>query len=217
MRTRPFSQENANLASQRQRVRPVAVMKKNAKCASPFPRRALRRPKSAPAAEPFPIVGIGASAGGLEALEQFLRSVPVPCGLAFVIVQHLDPTHEGVLPELLQRSTPMNVVQVKDRTRIINLIPGDVGRPVTDLASDLLYPELVADARHVLETLGTVEKSIPARDGRWFALRLMPYRTTDNRIDGVVFTFADITTAKVLESELRARLQNAKTETKDEA
>ena len=63
----------------------------------------------------FPIVGIGASAGGLEALEQFLRHVPEKAGLAFVIVQHLDPTHKGLLPELLQRATAMPVHQVKDR------------------------------------------------------------------------------------------------------
>jgi len=53
----------------------------------------------------FPIVGIGASAGGLEALEQFLGHVPEKSGMAFVIVQHLDPTHQGLLPELLQRTT----------------------------------------------------------------------------------------------------------------
>ena len=66
----------------------------------------------------FPIVGIGASAGGLEALEQFLRHVPAGCGMAFVIVQHLDPTRKGIMPELLQRTTAMKVIQVKDRTRV---------------------------------------------------------------------------------------------------
>ncbi|MBU3937856.1 MAG: chemotaxis protein CheB, partial [Proteobacteria bacterium] len=66
----------------------------------------------------FPIVGIGASAGGLEALEQFLGHVPVKSGMAFVIVQHLDPTHQGLLPELLQRTTGMEVFQVKDRMRV---------------------------------------------------------------------------------------------------
>jgi two-component system CheB/CheR fusion protein len=70
-------------------------------------------------AEPsFPIVGIGASAGGLEALEQFLRHVPAGSGMAFVIVQHLAPTRKGILAELLQRATGMKVVQVKDRTRV---------------------------------------------------------------------------------------------------
>lgn len=66
----------------------------------------------------FPIVGIGASAGGLEAIESFLRNVPEKSGMAFVIVQHLDPTHTAMLAELLQRSTPMPVVQVRDRTRV---------------------------------------------------------------------------------------------------
>ena len=58
-----------------------------------------------PATAAFPIVGIGASAGGLEALEQFLGRVPVGSGMAFVIVQHLDPTQKGIMPELLQRAT----------------------------------------------------------------------------------------------------------------
>ena len=66
----------------------------------------------------FPIVGIGASAGGLEALELFLGNVPEGSGMAFVIVQHLDPTHKGMLAELLQRATAMQVIQVKDRTRV---------------------------------------------------------------------------------------------------
>ncbi len=62
-------------------------------------------------------MAIGASAGGLEAIEEFLGGVPDSSGLAFVIVQHLDPTHQGIMPELLQRGTRMPVAQVKDRTR----------------------------------------------------------------------------------------------------
>ncbi len=66
----------------------------------------------------FPIVGIGASAGGLEALELFLQNVPAGSGMAFVIVQHLDPTHKGIMVELLQRATAMKVVQVRDRMKV---------------------------------------------------------------------------------------------------
>src|SRR5512139_3833286 len=66
----------------------------------------------------FPIVGIGASAGGLEALEHFLGHVPADSGMAFVIVQHLDPSHKGIMCELLQRVTRMRVIQVKDRTTV---------------------------------------------------------------------------------------------------
>ena len=77
--------------------------------------------KTAPmnkASASFPIVGIGSSAGGLEALELFLANVPKNSGLAFVIVQHLDPIHKGIMVELLQRGTSMPVTQVKDRTRV---------------------------------------------------------------------------------------------------
>ena len=66
----------------------------------------------------FPIVGIGASAGGLEALEQFLGNVPENSGMAYVVIQHLDPTQKGMLPELLQRISSMKVFQVKDRMAV---------------------------------------------------------------------------------------------------
>jgi two-component system CheB/CheR fusion protein len=88
--------------------------------------------------------------------------------------------------------------------KIIKLIPADVGRPITDLASELKYPELSEDAREILRTLSSAEKPVAARDGRWFMVRIMPYRTLDNRIDGVVITFADITVATTLEAKLRA-------------
>jgi two-component system CheB/CheR fusion protein len=88
---------------------------------------------------------------------------------------------------------------------IIKFIPSDVGRPITDLASDLLYPDLVADAHEVLRTLVFCERTIATRDGRWFMVRVMPYRTMDNRIDGVVITYADITAAKKVESKLREK------------
>jgi two-component system, chemotaxis family, CheB/CheR fusion protein len=66
----------------------------------------------------FPIVGVGASAGGLEALDEFLGNMPAETGMAFVVIQHLDPTQKGMLPELLQRTTSMKVCQVKDRMRV---------------------------------------------------------------------------------------------------
>ena len=88
-------------------------------------------------------------------------------------------------------------------TKIIKLIAGDAGRPITDLASELCYPELSDDAREVLRKLAAVEKPIGTRDGRWFTVRIMPYRTQDDRIDGVVITFANITGSKTLEAKLR--------------
>jgi two-component system CheB/CheR fusion protein len=66
----------------------------------------------------FPIIGIGASAGGLEALGQFFENTPIDCGMAFVVIQHLDPTHVGIMPELLQRITEMKVYQATDSLKI---------------------------------------------------------------------------------------------------
>jgi chemotaxis methyl-accepting protein methylase/PAS domain-containing protein len=84
-----------------------------------------------------------------------------------------------------------------------HLIPGDVGRPLTDLSSDLVYPDLPSDVRQVLDTLVRVEKEVPMSDGRWFAARVLPYRAADRVIDGVVVTLTDVTRAKRLEAELR--------------
>lgn len=66
----------------------------------------------------FHIVAIGASAGGLEALEQFFTNIPENTGMAYVVIQHLDPTHVGIMPELLQRMTTMKVFQVTDRLKV---------------------------------------------------------------------------------------------------
>ena len=79
--------------------------------------KALKAPKTKtiPEKVDFPIVGIGASAGGLEALEQFFNNMPKDNGMAFVVIQHLDPDHPGIMPELLQRITTMKVFQASDR------------------------------------------------------------------------------------------------------
>jgi len=88
-------------------------------------------------------------------------------------------------------------------SKIFKLLPGDTGRPITDITSELIYPELVDDTHEVLRSLVFKEKDIPASNKRWFMMRIMPYRTQDNRIDGVVITFTDITASKRVEMELR--------------
>jgi len=67
---------------------------------------------------PFPVVGIGASAGGLDAFQQFLRALPVDTGMAFVVVQHLHPGHASLLSEILSRSTTLPVSEVVDGIRL---------------------------------------------------------------------------------------------------
>jgi two-component system CheB/CheR fusion protein len=87
--------------------------------------------------------------------------------------------------------------------KLIKLIPGDAGRPITDIATDLEYPELAEDAREVLRTLVFAEKQAATKAGRWYTVRILPYRTLENVIDGVVITFSDITAQKQLEATLR--------------
>src|SRR6266566_8357157 len=89
------------------------------------PRRKSERRQGTPEAtgprqlEPFPVVGIGASAGGLEAFSEFLRHLPEKTGMAFVLVQHLDPTHGSVLPEILARKTTIPVEEVSDGVHVL--------------------------------------------------------------------------------------------------
>src|SRR5439155_20544328 len=67
----------------------------------------------------FPIVGVGASAGGLDAFKQLLHALPVDTGMGFVLVHHLAPTHASNLAESLSRSTRMTVMEVQDESRVI--------------------------------------------------------------------------------------------------
>ncbi|MBK5275400.1 MAG: PAS domain-containing protein [Desulfuromonadales bacterium] len=96
--------------------------------------------------------------------------------------------------------------------KLFKLLPGDVGRPLSDIVSDLLYPEMIEEAREVLRTLVFSEKQITTGDKRWFSVRIMPYRTMEDVIAGVVITFANITAAKKLEAELRAEIARLKDE-----
>jgi chemotaxis methyl-accepting protein methylase len=100
------------------RAAPKKMLKRKVEAAT----RPAKEPQ--PAAEALPgatsdtnafyVVGMGGSAGALEAFEQFFHNIPATSGLGFVVVPHLDPTHKGVMPELLQRFTSMKVHQAKD-------------------------------------------------------------------------------------------------------
>ncbi len=87
--------------------------------------------------------------------------------------------------------------------KIIKLRAEDIGRPFTDLVTDLQYPEIKEHAQQVLKTLATIETTIASAKGKWFRVRIMPYRTLDDRIGGLVITFTDITELKMLELELK--------------
>lgn len=94
--------------------------------------------------KPLYIVGIGASAGGLEALDEFFNNMPADTGMAFVIVQHLDPTHKGMMPELLQRVSKMEVHQAEDgmevRPNSVYVIPPNKDMSILHGTLQLLEP-----------------------------------------------------------------------------
>ncbi|HMG15545.1 MAG TPA: chemotaxis protein CheB, partial [Saprospiraceae bacterium] len=84
----------------------------------------------------FPVVGIGASAGGLEAFKRLIKAIPENSGMAYVLVQHLDPKHESLLPELLQKVTKLPVLEISDDIKVvpdhIYVIPSNKMMTATD-------------------------------------------------------------------------------------
>ncbi|MBK8788277.1 MAG: hypothetical protein IPN43_17740 [Chitinophagaceae bacterium] len=84
----------------------------------------------------FPVVGIGASAGGLDAFKKLLKAIPEDSGMAYVLVQHLDPKHESMLPELLQKVTNIPVLEITDDIKVlpdhIYVIPSNKMMVATD-------------------------------------------------------------------------------------
>ena len=88
-------------------------------------------------------------------------------------------------------------------TQLMSLIPSDLGRPIGDIVMRFTDGSLLADARRVLADLTTLSKEVRSDDGRWHIRRVMPYRTQDDRIEGVVVTLVDITDLKKAEEGLR--------------
>ena len=102
----------------------------------------------------------------------------------------------------LLASTQMPIVMVDNALTVrratpaargaFNILPTDIGRPLSELRPNIDVPDLENILREVIETLGTRERKVTDKDGRQYSLRIRPYRTTDNKIDGAVFTLVDI-------------------------
>jgi two-component system CheB/CheR fusion protein len=88
-------------------------------------------------------------------------------------------------------------------TRIINLLPSDAGRPLSHFSPNLHYPHLLRDVQQVLDRLTSVEVNIETTNDEWYTMRILPYRSLDNYINGAVITFTDITSLKQLEARLQ--------------
>ena len=87
---------------------------------------------------------------------------------------------------------------------VFNLLPTDIGRKLSDITSKLVYQNLEDDITKVLDDLKTIDREVPTLDGRWYLLRLVPYRTLDDRIEGVALTFQDITMRHETDEQYRA-------------
>ncbi|MEY2507175.1 MAG: two-component system, chemotaxis family, CheB/CheR fusion protein [Verrucomicrobiota bacterium] len=96
----------------------------------------------------------------------------------------------------IQRFTP-------SAQKIFNLLPADLGRPLSDITSALAYPEFIDEAHAVLDKLATTEREVRVGSDTWYLARIAPYRTQEDRIAGVVATFIDISARKRAEEELR--------------
>jgi two-component system, chemotaxis family, CheB/CheR fusion protein len=112
--------------------------------------------------------------------------------------------------------TSLRIKRFTDRvTDLFSITPADEGRSITDFAHQLEYSDLIKDARNVLADLAPLRREVRSRSGRWYDMRLRPYRTVENKIDGVVITFVDISELRsgearqrLLLSELTHRVRN---------
>jgi two-component system CheB/CheR fusion protein len=123
---------------------------------APFsPPAVITKKDVSPIETEFPIVGMGASAGGLEAFEQFFSNMPADCGMAFVLVSHLAPTHKSLMPDLLKKSTKMQVYQVEDGMKVkpntIYVIPPNKDIVLNKGTLLLMEPFIARGIRHPID------------------------------------------------------------------
>jgi two-component system CheB/CheR fusion protein len=98
----------------------------------------------------------------------------------------------------------LRIKRFTDRTTdLFSITPGDEGRPISDFSHQLDYDELIQDTRKVLSDLVPIRREVHGRNNLWYDMRMRPYRTVDNKIDGVVITFVDITERRRVEDVLR--------------
>jgi two-component system CheB/CheR fusion protein len=117
----------------------------------------------------FPVVGIGASAGGVEAVTELIENIPVDIGMSFVIIQHLSPKHESVLPEILQKRTSMKVHSVTDGIHIeinnVYVIPPNTYMSIVDGKLTLSSREPVKGIHHSIDYFFTALASLYQNNG----------------------------------------------------
>ncbi len=132
-------------------------------------------------------------------------------------VEELSATHDDM--RNLLNSTEIATIFVDndlrvrrftpEATTIVNLIPSDLGRPLRHVATNLAYDGLMTDLEAVLRKTRPKEVALQTTEGGWYNMRIMPYRTTDNRIDGAVLTFANIDDQKEVQASIEKSRRKA--------
>ena len=94
----------------------------------------------------------------------------------------------------------------EESTKLVKLIESDVGRPLSDIASNIKYPDLVDDISQVIKKVAFKEKEVNNEEGKWYKVRIMPYKTSQNVIDGATITFLDVSKMKNIQEKIQSAL-----------
>lgn len=168
------------------------------------------------AAEPAPeakpvIVAIGAEE--LQSINEELQTVNSELKLKLEAISraHSDLQNLVAATDIgtLFLDSGLRIKRFTERvTGLFSITQADEGRPITDFANQLEYQDLIKDARAVLADLTPIRREVRSRNGRWYDMRVRPYRTVDDKIDGVVITFIDITDRRQVDEALRLSEEN---------
>jgi two-component system CheB/CheR fusion protein len=157
-----------------------------------------------------------------QSLNQELISVNAELQDRLVELGHVNDDMKNLLDSLEVPALFVdNQLHIKRFTRhaprVVNLIPGDIGRPLEHVVSNLDNVDLVGEARDTLLDLVGRELEVRTRDGRWYLLRTLPYRTVEDDLDGVVLTFVDIHNLKAIRDQVDALNQQLREEQRYQA
>ena len=97
----------------------------------------------------------------------------------------------------------------EEATKLIKLIKSDLGRPLSDIASNMKYPELADDILQVIKKVAFKEKEVNTAEGEWYKVRIMPYKTSQNVIDGATITFINVSSIKNIQEKIQSALNYA--------
>jgi two-component system, chemotaxis family, CheB/CheR fusion protein len=158
----------------------------------------------------------------LQSINEELQTVNSELKLKLELISRANSDLQNLLAATdfgtLFLDSGLNIKRFTDPVReIFSVTTGDEGRPVTDFAHQLDYEDLVKDVRAVIANLTPVRREIRSRKGRWYELRMRPYRTVDDRIDGVVITFVDVTDRKLMEERLQSLIHRLSDQTQSQA